>query len=138
MLIFLAFLITSLVLKPLKEKTEMVTLVINDFLYILALLSFLMYHFKKDSLTEKERYNHYGFLIIGILAAIVATNLLIGFYVCIEQVNISHFHKFHFLRLEERATAILRPFFESIVYPSDLIHNLTFFLVKRSVQEGKP
>ena len=80
-LLFTAFLLLQVILKPLKSKLELYTLIINDFLYILALSSFMVYHFKKDSLTEEERYNTYGFLIIGILLAIVAANLLIGFYV---------------------------------------------------------
>jgi hypothetical protein len=81
-LLFVAFLLVQTILKPLKSKLELYTLVINDFLYILALSSFLIYHFRKDSLTEEERYNTYGFAIIGILAAIVLANILIGFYVC--------------------------------------------------------
>lgn len=81
---FACFLTVSIVLKPLKNKLEMMTLIVNDFLYIFALFSFLLYHYQKDKITEEKRYNVYGFSIIGILVAIVATNLLVGFYVCFE------------------------------------------------------
>jgi hypothetical protein len=82
--IFACFLAANIIFKPLKNKLELGTLIVNDCLYILALTSFLMYHYQKDSITEEQRYTIYGFTIIGILGAIVLANLLVGFYVCYE------------------------------------------------------
>lgn len=85
--IFISSLIMQLVLKPLKDKRELYTLIINDFLYILALTNFLLYHFQQNNLTEQQKYYRYGFSIIGILCAIIGVNLIIGFYVFIAQVK---------------------------------------------------
>jgi NADH:ubiquinone oxidoreductase subunit 2 (subunit N) len=71
----------------LKDKQELYTLIINDFLYICALISFLLYHYNQNSITEEQRYKLYGFSIIGILGMIIAMNLLIGFYVMAIQIK---------------------------------------------------
>lgn len=65
--------------KPFKSKSILVAAMLNELTYSIILVIFLIFHFVQSSMSFMQKYNSFGYILIGILVISILINVAIGF-----------------------------------------------------------
>ena len=82
MILYISSLTVSLKFKPFENKFMNFLTITNELAYITVLTFFLVLAVMGDSLTAKQRYDRFGYPMMGLVAITMAINMI----VCIIQV----------------------------------------------------